>query len=175
MRTTILLATLALLLPAGLQAQHDHGAHASPYTDFGDRDIKALSAEETEGLLQGMGLQMALPAELNGYPGPRHVLDMASMIGLSDEQRDAVQAIFDEMQRDAQRLGAEIVEAERDLDRAFLEKEIDEARLGVLVGNAARLRGELRLAHLRAHLQVYPLLTEEQREHYDMARGYGGG
>jgi len=172
----LILAFALALAPAALLGQgHDHGAHASPYTDFADRAIKGLSAEETEGLLEGMGLQMALPAELNGWPGPRHVLDMGEMLGLTEEQRAEVQGIFDEMLGEAQALGARIVEAEHVLDLAFADREIDEERLTALVGDVARLRGELRVVHLRAHLRTDPLLTAEQRRHYGMARGYAGG
>ncbi|HKK94495.1 MAG TPA: periplasmic heavy metal sensor [Longimicrobiales bacterium] len=167
----------ALGLPAApLSAQaHQHGAHTSPYSDLLDREIKALSAEDVEGLTAGMGMQMALAAELNGYPGPRHVLDMADMLELGDEQRSDVQEIFDRMQTEARRLGAEIVEAERALDTAFADETIDPATLASLVGEIARARGDLRAVHLLAHLAVRPILTEEQRAHYDRARGYTGG
>lgn len=164
------------LLPCSLAAQeHEHGEHTSPYTDLESREIKALSAADVDGLLAGAGMQLALPAELNGYPGPRHVLDMAEMLGLSDGQRTSVQEVFDRMQEEAQALGAKIVEAERLLDAAFAEGTIDEAFLESMAGDIARARGALRVAHLKAHLEVYPLLSEEQRSHYRMARGYGGG
>lgn len=154
---------------------HAHADHASPYADLADREIKALSPEDVEGLLGGAGLQMALPAELNGHPGPRHLLDMADMLGLTDEQRAAVQAVFDRMQGEARALGAGIVEGERRLDEAFAEGTIDVESLASMVGEIARTRGALRIVHLRAHLEVFPLLTEEQRTHYERARGYGGG
>ena len=38
----------------------------------------------------------------------------------------------------------------------------------------ATLRGELRLAHLRAHLAMKTILTPEQIEAYDRLRGYAG-
>jgi Spy/CpxP family protein refolding chaperone len=164
-----------LLLPSALYAQaHAHEEHTSPYADFEDREVKALSAEDIEGLLAGAGMEMALPAELNGYPGPRHVLDMAGMLELTDQQRGSVQEVFERMQAEAQALGVKIVEAERVLDAAFAEATIDEASLESMVDDIARARGALRVAHLKAHLEVYPLLTEAQRAHYRMARGYGG-
>lgn len=154
-------------------AEHQHGEGESPYTDFMDRDIKALSPEAIEGLLAGAGMETALPAELNGYPGPRHLLDMADMLGLSEDQRTAVQTIFDRMQAEAQTLGAQIVEAERTLDRAFADRTIDPPTLERLASEIAAARGALRIAHLKAHLEVDPLLTTEQRAHYARARGYG--
>lgn len=157
-------------------AQHDHGAHdhTSPYADFLDRDIKALSAEEVESLRAGMGMGFALAAELNGHPGPRHVLDMAPLLELSDEQRAATRAVFDEMEADARTLGEEIVGLERELDRAFAQATLTESRLEELVGAIAAARGRLRIVHLRAHLQMVPILTDEQRAAYELARGYGG-
>lgn len=175
--------TLALLLAAsGLDAQaHDpqahagHAQHASGYAELMERDIKALSAEDVEGLLAGAGMAQALPAELNGWAGPRHVLEMADMLGLTEEQRAGVQAVFDEMDREARRLGAEVVEAERELDRYFLESDPSPQGLAQLTTRVAELRGQLRFTHLKAHLQTNPLLTEAQRAHYQMARGYRGG
>jgi len=161
-------------VPLAAQA-HQHGEHASPYTDMLDREIKALSDADVEGLTGGMGMQMALAAELNGYPGPRHVLDMADMLALSDEQRTAVQAVFDRMQAEARAVGEKIVEAERTLDTAFADGTIDEERLTSLVGDIARAKGDLRIVHLAAHLHIRPILTDEQSAHYDRARGYAGG
>jgi hypothetical protein len=37
-----------------------------------------------------MGL--ALPAELNGYPGPIHVLELSDKLGLSAEQKSRIEA-----------------------------------------------------------------------------------
>ena len=169
----LLLAALLVAPPLSAQA-HEHGAHTSPYTDLQDREIKALSDEDVAGLLGGAGMELALPAELNGYPGPRHVLDMADMLELTDDQRTAVQGIFDRMQAEARTLGARIVEAERRLDRAFAAGVIDAAALSEIAGTIAAERGALRVAHLKAHLEVTPLLTDEQRAHYATARGYGG-
>lgn len=46
----------------------------SHYAGLESRDIKALSADDIAGLRAGASICMALPAELNGYPGPMHVL-----------------------------------------------------------------------------------------------------
>jgi Spy/CpxP family protein refolding chaperone len=137
-----------------------------------DREIKALSTDEVESLLAGEGIGMALPAELNRYPGPRHVLDMSEMLELTSDQEETVRTIFEEMQGEARALGAVVVERERELDRAFAEGAIEESELERLVGEIADARGRLRAAHLRAHVRLYPVLTEEQRAHYQRARGY---
>jgi len=163
---------LGPFIPLGAQ-MHSHD-HTSPYAGFLDREIKALSAEEIQGLLAGEGMGMALAAELNRYPGPRHVLDMAPMLGLSQEQEVSIQAVFDEMQGEAKTLGAEIVELEGELDRSFADGSISEQRLNGLLESIGQARTKLRFAHLRAHLRLLPLLTASQREQYLRARGYGG-
>lgn len=171
--TTMLIGSIMLACPLTVGAQaHQHGA-ASPYADLMDREIKALSADEVEGLLSGEGLGMALPAELNGYPGPRHVLDMSQMIGLTGDQEETVRSIFEGMQSEARELGARVVELERELDGLFAEGSILESELDRILGEIADTRGRLRAAHLRAHLRLYPVLTDEQRAHYLRARGYG--
>ena len=157
-----------------LQAQAHSHDHMSPYSGFMDREIKALSPEEMAGLLDGEGLGMALPAELNGFPGPMHVLEMRDMLGLTDEQKSEIQSVFDDMQSRARALGRDIVELERELDIGFAEGTITETRMIELLEAIGEKRAHLRAAHLRAHLEVTPLLTESQRQHYSRARGYGG-
>lgn len=44
-------------------------ASQSPYTGATQREIKTLSAEQIAGYLSGDGMALALPAELNDYPG----------------------------------------------------------------------------------------------------------
>ncbi len=168
----VLALTLGSKGPLLAQA-HSHD-HASPYAEYMDREIKALSAEEIAGLLNGDGLGMALPAELNRYPGPRHVLELRAMLGLSADQESKVQAIFNEMQAQARSLGETIVELERELDRSFAEGTITEARLEESLEGIALNRARLRATHLRAHLRVLPVLSDSQLEHYERARGYAG-
>ncbi len=151
-----------------LQAEHNH----SPYANHQTRDIKALSADEVEGYLSGAGLGMALPAELNGYPGPRHVLELADSLELSQEQIAAVRRIFDSMESQAIDLGAQVVELERQLDAAFGERTISPATVTTLTNEIARLQGQLRGVHLQAHLEVTDVLTPGQRLAYDRLRGY---
>lgn len=54
-------------------AQHNHGAD-SPYTGMQDRAIKSLSDADIRELRRGGGWGHALPAEINGMPGPAHLL-----------------------------------------------------------------------------------------------------
>lgn len=155
-------------------AGHGAPAAASPYVDLLHRDVKALSEEETRQLLAGEGMSLALPAELHGYPGPKHVLELAEELALSARQRPEVEAAFEAMRHRAVTLGSAIVAAERDLDRRFAEGSIDLAALREITAELGRLRGELRAAHLAAHLEIADLLTPEQRRRYGELRGYAG-
>lgn len=170
-----LLALAFTLVPTGILGAQAHAHdHTSPYASFTHREIKALSPEETEGLLNGGGLGMALSAELNHYPGPRHVLEMRALLDLSSEQEAEIQRIFDEMQEQARPLGRTIVDLERGLDRSFADGSITEGRMVELLEAIALAQARLRAAHLRAHLRLVPILTESQRERYERARGYAG-
>jgi hypothetical protein len=66
----------------------------SPYVGFEGRAIKSLSDQQIGDLRAGRGIGLALAAELNGYPGPSHVLELAESLGLSEAQRARVQELF---------------------------------------------------------------------------------
>lgn len=165
-----LFAVLALPASAQHDGSHDHAA--SPYADDTDRAVKALSAEEAEGLLAGRGLGFARAAELNGYPGPLHVLELADDLGLTDEQRANTQRLFDAMQAEAQTLGQQIVQMETRLDALFAEGEATSPDLVRITGHIGSVRGALRAVHLRAHLDMMAILAPEQIAAYQQLRGY---
>lgn len=170
MRAVTLLILAALLVPGAAAAQDTH----SPYAHEGSDRVKTLTQEEVDGLLAGEGMGLARPAEMNGYPGPRHVLDMADSLRLTPEQRDGARAIFEAMQDGAQALGRRVLEVEEALDSLFASGAVAEPVLEEKVGEAARLQGELRLVHLRAHLEMRALLTPHQIHEYGRLRGYAG-
>src|SRR5262249_51127627 len=146
----------------------------SPYTGQEQRAIKALSDEEIRDLLEARGMGLAKAAELNSYPGPLHVLQLANELGLSDAQRKATDLLYANRRQRAVSIGRQIVEAERPLDRAFANAAIEPATLRSQIGAIATLQGELRAAHLEAHLAQHALLTPEQITRYNMLRGYRG-
>ena len=145
----------------------------SPYAGSEMREIKALDPAEVAGLLAGEGQGFALAAELNGLPGPRHVLDAAEALELSAEQRDRVQAIFDAMSAEAVRLGSALVQGERELDRVLATSTPHPDTVAARTIALGQLRGELRNVHLQAHLETSPVLSHAQRQRYWELRGYG--
>jgi Spy/CpxP family protein refolding chaperone len=146
---------------------------ASPYAGQEGRPLKALSPEDVTAYLEGQGHGFAKAAELNHYPGPKHVLELAGPLGLSDAQRARVKASFDSMHAEAVRLGREVIAAEKALDALFASGTAAPETLRAAVAQAARLNGELRATHLLAHLETKAVLTPEQVVQYDRLRGYG--
>src|SRR3954464_3569752 len=93
-----------------------------PYAGMESRPIKALSEQQIGDLKAGRGMGLALPAELNGYPGPLHVLELGDKLGLTAAQRARVQALFDSMKAEAVPLGEKLVAQEADLEQQFAQK-----------------------------------------------------
>jgi len=163
---------VVVILAAGIPVYG--AAQDSPYVGLGQRTIKALSPEDIAGYAEGAGMSLALAAELNGYPGPRHVLDDAEALGLSQGQREAISAIFDSMHSQAIAVGRQYIRAEQRLDSLFAAREITPESLREVVGEAERLKGRLRVIHLAAHLETTALMDREQVSRYQHLRGYEG-
>ena len=150
-------------------------AQHAPYTGHEQREIKALSAEEISQYRAGAGMGYALPAELNHFPGPMHVLELADRLALSEAQREATRRLMETHKAQARSIGARLVEAERALDQLFAKGGVDATALAESVRAAAALQGEYRLSHLETHRQMRALLDEEQVRRYDALRGYASG
>jgi hypothetical protein len=67
---------------------------ASPYAGIETRSIKALSDQQIADLRGGRGMGLALAAELNGYPGPAHALELSDALQLSEEQKTQTAALM---------------------------------------------------------------------------------
>lgn len=152
----------------------------SPYAGQEIRGIKSLSQEDIEGLLAGAGTPfggMAKPAELNGYPGPRHVLDAveAGEFELANGQRKQIEALYEEMRSEAIGLGKKIVNIEKAIDDAFISGTITEEILQEKILKSASFYGQLRIVHLKYHLSMVDILTPQQVEQYNELRGYTSG
>jgi Spy/CpxP family protein refolding chaperone len=171
--STVVVGVVAIASPPLHRGGHA-GRH-SPYAGEEGRALSTLSADDVTALLAGQGWGLAKPAELNGYPGPVHVLELADALELTPEQRKSVQGCFDRMRARAQEFGARYVHAEKALDDAFKTGTVEAGKLSELVAYAEKLRAELRMTHLGAHLEVVALLSPEQRQKYMQLRGYTVG
>jgi Spy/CpxP family protein refolding chaperone len=184
----IVAITATILLGTNLQAQHAPSGHgsgsgsgsgsgaatASPgsYSGQQTRTATSLSDDEVAGLRAGKGLGLAKPAELNGYPGPMHTLELADQLALTVEQRALIQQIFDRMAARAKIAGAAYVEAEQALDGVFRSGKADMKTVTAALAKADKARAAARMAHLKAHIETTPILTPQQRATYAQLRGY---
>lgn len=148
-------------------------AAESPYAGQESREIKALSPQEISDYLSAKGMGLAKAAELNGYPGPAHVLEFAAQLDLTPEQKIQTELLFKKMQARAIPFGKELVEEERALDRLFASRAVNSQSLGQSLARIGRLQGQVRQVHLDAHIEQTALLTAAQVEKYNRLRGYG--
>jgi hypothetical protein len=139
------------------------------------RPVKALSEQQIGDLRAGRGMGLALPAELNDYPGPIHVLEHADALALTPEQRRRTQALYEAMKTEAIPLGVRLIERESELDRAFATRTITPQTLAETTAAIGATQGALRAAHLRYHLAQVEVLTSEQVRRYAELRGYASG
>jgi hypothetical protein len=146
----------------------------TPYAGMQTRPIKALSEQQVADLGAGRGMGLALAAELNGYPGPSHVLELADKLELSADQRASVKAMFDSMKAEALPLGSKLIEQEADLDKQFASRTITPESLKASTAAVAVTQGQLRETHLKYHLSTISVLSPHQMHRYAQLRGYGG-
>jgi len=144
----------------------------SSYVGQETREIKALSQQDVLSYLNGKGLGYAKAAELNQYPGPSHVLEMAKNLNLSEEQVKLTQEIFNNMEERAQFLGKQFVDKEQELDHLFSKGTVDEVSLKKVLSDIGMLQSNIRFVHLSAHLEQKALLTKHQVNLYSKFRGY---
>ena len=162
----------ALFLAAGGAAIAQHQHNQTPYAGLQQRPIKALSEQQVSDLRAGRGMGLALAGELNGYPGPVHVLELTDQLQLTAQQRQRVRELFDAMKAEAIPVGEKLLAQESSLDRAFAERKIETATLASLTAQIGETQGQLRAIHLKYHLTTAELLTEPQRHRYAELRGY---
>ena len=146
----------------------------SPYAGLQTRPIKALSETQIADLKAGRGMGLALAAELNGYPGPSHILELAEQLDLDAAQKAHVGKLFESMKQEAIPLGARLIEQEAALDGLFAGRTITPASLRSATAAIAATEGALRETHLKYHLSAAAILTPAQMTRYAELRGYGG-
>ena len=152
-------------------AESEH-THTSKYVGQEQRVIKSLSEEDLDELTAGGGWGLAKAAELNGVPGPAHILEMKAEIKLTPVQLQQIEALYTTMREQAIPLGLELIELEKQLNTHFAERTISDALLRDLLENIAHTRAQLRYVHLSTHLKTPNILTSEQIALYNQLRGY---
>lgn len=150
-------------------------AHASNYAGQQDRPIKSLSEQDIAELRKGGGWGMAKAAELNGLPGPAHLLELADEIPLLTGQRAAVQEIYQQMKKAAKAEGEKLIEAEHALNLAFQNGAMSAESLKALLADISQSTNRLRFIHLSTHLKTPDILSADQIARYNVLRGYANG
>lgn len=171
MKTLIIsFASIAILILPAVAQETPHHSPASQET----AEIavpKSYSANDVAELLQGAGRGMAKPAELNGAPGPTHVLELAAELGLTPEQRVQIESIRLDMKTKAVAVGQELIALELALDETFAAGEVQAEALLAALDQIANAERDLRYIHLSAHLSTPALLTADQVQRYGALRG----
>ena len=157
-----LVILLALCGPATAQ---------QPYAGMDARAIKTLSGQQIADLKAGRGMGLALAAELNGYPGPIHAIELKARLGLSADQVARLQELFAAMKAEAIPLGASLIAQELALNEDFAKRTVTPETATQAIGAT---QATLRAAHLKYHLSTVTILTPDQVARYNVLRGYGG-
>ena len=151
-------------------AQHPHDSSAPP-ANAAEAAHHAFLEQERQALERGEGFGMAMPADMAGYPGPKHVLDLKTELKLTPDQVAAMEKLFAEMKSRAVERGREVLAAEARLEQMFRDgRSADELREESF--RIASLRAELRWVHLSTHLAARKVLTPGQLAAYMQLR-YG--
>lgn len=146
--------------------------YTSKYVGEEHRKIKSLSPDDIKELKKGGGWGLAKAAELNGVPGPAHILEMEDKIDLTDEQKRKIQKIYNKMKSEAVALGEQLIRLEMELNSGFSNRIINQELLEKSVQEISKVRAKLRIVHLSTHLQTPNILTNKQIILYNKLRGY---
>ena len=161
----LVLTTALLFLTGSALAQQ-------PYAGLQNRTIKTLSEQQIADLNAGRGMGLALAAELNGYPGPIHAIELADQLHLSPNQVSKLRALFEAMKAETIPLGETLISQERNLNDDFANHTVTLASLEGATQRIGATQAALRAAHLRYHLSAVAVLTPEQVARYNELRGY---
>ena len=161
-----------LMLGFAAQASDTQHSHTSKYAGQENRTIKSLSPDDIAELKRGGGWGLAKAAELNGVPGPVHLLEMKNDIPLDDTQVSAISKIFEQMKAQAIQQGERLIALERKLESHFQNRTITDTVLRSSLDAIAEARKELRYIHLATHLKTPEILSQDQVKKYNALRGY---
>ena len=168
MRKLALLVVVVGVLGCGNSKPHAIAASAPVPTPR----LSQLSDAQARAYLTGHEYGLARSATVHQFPSPAIVLSMIPQLVLFEDQSDPVKAIYDRTHTKVVELGKQLVDEETKIDHALEAEEPDPAALEVMIRESARLQGELRLAHIQAHLQTKKLLRPDQLTRYGALHGH---
>lgn len=148
-----------------------HG-HGSKYAGQENRAIKSLSADDIAELRRGGGWGLAKAAELNGVPGPAHLLELKDEIPLTPAQVAEITGLYESMRAGAIAGGERLIALEQALETHFRDGTVTDAILRDSLDAIAAARRDLRYTHLATHLKTPKILTPQQVARYAELRGY---
>ena len=151
---------------------HQH-EKPSKYAGQEQRTIKSLSSDDIAELTRGGGWGLAKAAELNGVPGPVHLLELKNRVPLTKTQIKQITDIYKSMKAQAIEQGKRLIAAEQELEEHFKKRTITDAVLLTSLTAIAEARKKLRYIHLVTHLKTSKILSETQIKKYNDLRGYG--
>lgn len=167
-----LFGAIGVFAIASTSAPAQHAHKASPYAHARSAEVSSLTPDEVRELRNGEGMGLARAAELNRFPGPRHLLDLRSELDLDHAQIGRIEAIHEKMRTRAIAKGEDILEAELHLANLFASGRPAAADVRRITGHLGIMRGELQAIHLIAHIESTRELRSGQIEDYDRLRGY---
>lgn len=126
---------------------------------------------DKDSLLKGLGMGLATIADVNNYPGPKHVINLKTELGLTRDQLKKTEALDKVVSSSAIAKGEEIVQAEEELFKLFEAGTVSEKELRSKLEQIGKLRSDLRFIHLQAHLRMKQILTPDQIKQYSEIRG----
>jgi len=125
------------------------------------------------GMAPGAGTSMAMPSALPGFPGASHLyhvgstgffLDYADKIGLSVEQKTALNGIKQRVLTEQSANERKIAEAEQALWSLTAAAQPDAAAIDGKVREIEKLKSDQRLAFIRAVGEAAKVLTADQQK-----------
>ena len=173
MKYILIILTFCVFTFPAHASNHDHQHEStSKYAGQEERDIKSLSQDDISELQRGGGWGLAKAAELNGVPGPVHLLELKDQIPITASQVSELTKVYEAMKTQAIDFGLKLISLEQKLEQHFLERTITDSILRSLLDEISIVRGHLRYTHLAAHLKTPAILSEAQIRSYNSLRGY---
>ena len=105
-------------------------------------------------------------AEVNNYPGPAQALALEKGLKLSTVQKQQLEAAVEALDFKAKEMGRFILQHEKKLNDLFSTGKANEGSLIYYCNQIGLYQGELRNAHLQAHLKARRILTPDQQKKY---------